>query len=194
MAPKGKMLAKAKAKPEATPRPWPPKVPMGPIEDVLPLIADDDESLDTLILPPPGLLDGVDLHFGPEEMEYVCQCLEKNTTVTQLNASMSAIGDAGAKHIAALLDKDDKGTKGTIARLSLNGCGIGSEGARALADGLARSDVMVVELTSNRIDDAGGKALLEALRQNKKLRELKLSFNPISQEIEAEIERALLLR
>lgn len=190
MAPKAGRIVKSLAKPKVAPRQWPPKVPMGPIEDILPLIAEDDESLDTLMLPSPGLLDGAEgVAFRPEEIEYVCTCLEKNTSVTHLNVSMSPIGDAGAAHIATLLEK-----RTSIARLSLNSCGIGSEGAIALAESLSRSDVIVVELTSNRIDDAGGKALLEAVLQNKKLKELKLSFNCLSQELEAEMDKVLMLR
>eukprot|EP00439_Symbiodinium_sp_Y106_P063493 s1977_g9.t2 len=191
MAPKAGKIVKSLAKPKVAPRQWPPKVPMGPIEDILPLIAEDDESLDTLMLPCPGLLDGESegVAFGPKEIEYVCTCLEKNTTVTHLNVSMSPIGDAGAAHIAALLEKGKP-----IARLSLNSCGIGSEGAKALSESLCGSDVIVVELTSNRIDDTGGKALLEAVQKNKKLKELKLSFNSISQELEAELDKILMLR
>ena len=190
MAPKATRKPATKPK-AAAPRPWPPKVPLGPIEDVLPLIADDDESVDTLMVPSPGLLgDGAQgADFGPEEIHYVCQCLQKNTSVTQLNVSMSPIGDVGAAHIAALLEPGRQ-----LMRLSLNSCDIGSDGAQALAEGLARCDVMVVELTNNRIDDAGCQALLGAVQQNTRLKEVQLSFNHISRELEAEMEKALRLR
>ncbi|CAE7463477.1 Nod1 [Symbiodinium pilosum] len=193
MAPKpaGKTLAKPKAGKAVFPKPWPPKVPLGSMKDVLPLIKADDESLDTLMLPSPGMLgdgaQGVD--FGPDDIQYLCQCLEKNKTVTHLNVSMSPIGDVGAAHIAALLEKGQP-----ILRLSMNGCGISSLGAQSLAKGLAQSEVMVVELTSNRIDDVGGRALLDAVQQNKRLQDVQLGFNSISPEMEAEMEKVFMLR
>eukprot|EP00435_Cladocopium_sp_Y103_P037973 s1644_g10.t1 len=107
MAPKAARSAASKA-PKV--RPWPPKVAMGPCEDILPQIEADDDNLDTLMLPAPGLLGeageastGSVPSYGAEEMEYVCRCLRRNTSVTQLNASMNRIGDAGARHVAALL-------------------------------------------------------------------------------------------
>lgn len=54
------------------PKRWPPKVPLGPIEDVLPLIEADDETLDSLMLPSPQLL-GEEAPstpaFGPDELD-----------------------------------------------------------------------------------------------------------------------------
>ena len=181
-----------KAVKQSAPKPWPPKVPLGPIEDILPLIEADDESLDSLMLPSPGLL-GEDVPipiFGPEEMTYVCQCLRKNSSVTHLNASMNLICDEGAKEVAQMLE-----TSGLpLMRLSLNGCGIGEQGAKALAEALATSKVVVVELMNNEIGEAGGQALLEAVKKNKHLKEVKLSFNSISQETEAQIEKTLMMR
>mmetsp|Transcript_19717 Transcript_19717/g.37069 ORF Transcript_19717/g.37069 Transcript_19717/m.37069 type:complete len:187 (+) Transcript_19717:33-593(+) len=185
MAPKHPGKSKSTASPA-----WPPKVPMGPIEDVLPLVSEDDDSLDTLMIPSPGLLgegcEGAD--FGPDEMKYVCQCLEKNKSVTQLNASMSPIGDAGAAHLARLLEAG----KAPLLRISLNGCSIGPEGAKALAKALVHSDVMVLELMNNHISDQGCEALIAAARENKRLKELKVSFNSISERLETELEKLLM--
>ncbi|CAK9096268.1 Nucleotide-binding oligomerization domain-containing protein 1 (Caspase recruitment domain-containing protein 4) [Durusdinium trenchii] len=196
MAPKRSAATAAK---KADLRPWPPKVPLGTIEDILPLIQADDDSLDSLMLPAPGLLgDDVPISpFGPAEMEYVCQCLRKNSSVTHLNASMNPIGDQGAKCVSEMLRCTGAGAGAPLplARLSLNGCGIGAVGARALAEALeTASELIVVELVNNEMGEDGGQALLEAVKRNKHLKEVKVSLNSISAETEAEIEKTLMLR
>eukprot|EP00438_Fugacium_kawagutii_P006383 Skav214716 [mRNA] locus=scaffold2250:198608:199907:+ [translate_table: standard] len=121
--------------------------------------------------------------FGAEEMEYVCQCLRANTQVTQLNVSMNPIGDEGARHVAAMLAEG----RPPLARcleghrtgcLSLNGCSIGAAGGQALAEAVAAApELMIVELMNNHMGEAqcrrqeGGKALLESLRKNERLKE-----------------------
>ncbi|CAJ1385243.1 unnamed protein product [Effrenium voratum] len=193
MAKPGSAQPKApKARPKfAAPKPWPPKVPLGELEDILPLVEANDESIDAVMLPP-DLGDGFTAEaFGPKEVEYLCQRLENNTSVTQLNLSMNPLGDEGAAHVAALLARPGL----PLARLSLNGCGIGAQGARHLASALAeRPELSVVELMNNRLGAEGGEAILEALSKNKKLREVKVSFSSIPESIETKIEKILMTR
>eukprot|EP00930_Biecheleria_cincta_P067590 TRINITY_DN54297_c0_g1_i1.p1 TRINITY_DN54297_c0_g1~~TRINITY_DN54297_c0_g1_i1.p1 ORF type:complete len:237 (+),score=63.51 TRINITY_DN54297_c0_g1_i1:59-712(+) len=190
-------VAAAKARSAPAPRIWPPKVPMGPMDDVLPMIEQDDDCLDTLMLPSPDMITEADAAakttaFGPEEIEYICKCLEKNSSVTQLNVSFNPLGDLGAAHVASLLSAS---TKLALVRLSLNSCGIGADGACALAEALAsHGSVEVVELMNNKIDDRGGEALLAVLNKNKRLKQLMLSFNQVSEELESRIDKALLMR
>ncbi|CAE8698340.1 unnamed protein product [Polarella glacialis] len=183
---------KTSANDKGTPKVWPPKVPLGPFEDVLPLVEADDDSLDTLILPYPGLVGGAGSgSFGPEEVEYICKCLQNNTSVTHLNTSFNPLGDQGAAHIASLLAG---ASKLPLVRLSLNGCGISAIGAQALAEGLGEANVEVVELMNNIIDDEGGEALLAALQRNKRWKQLQVSFNQISDPLQSRIEQVLRLR
>mmetsp|Transcript_65617 Transcript_65617/g.211724 ORF Transcript_65617/g.211724 Transcript_65617/m.211724 type:complete len:198 (-) Transcript_65617:123-716(-) len=197
MAPKAKPASAPKAKAKAAaasqaPAAWPPKVPMGPIEDVLPMIEANDEDIDMLMLR--SLEAGMDAEgtFGPKEIEYVCECLQKNSMLTHLNASFNPVGDSGVEHIAKLLSNG--GAKG-LMRLELNCCGVGSAGAIALAEVLTDNKTMqVVELMNNSIDDEGGKALLEMLKKNRKLKQLQVSLNQISAELQAQIDKQLLIR
>lgn len=101
---------------------------------------------------------------------------------------MNPIGDLGAKHLADLLAQ-----RPPLARLALNGCGIGLPGARALAEALPQSRLEVLELMQNGIPDEGGQALLEAIPLSR-LSELQLSMNPISPDTAQQLERALMLR
>lgn len=187
----------AKAQPRAlpaAPKEWPPRVPFGSIEDVLPLIAADDDSFDTLMLGPPQAQEGgsAALCFGPDECEYMCGCLRKNTTVTHLNVSFHAVGDRGAAHIAELIG-NAQGPR--LSRLELNSCDIGGAGAVALAEALiASQSLQVVELMSNRIDDEGGQALLEMLKKNRHVKQLSVSFNHISEGLQEQIDKQLLMR
>eukprot|EP00434_Breviolum_minutum_P018288 symbB.v1.2.016134.t2/scaffold1221.1/size130907/10 len=139
------------------------------------------------MLPVPGMLEEIELQsYGAEEMEYVCQCLQKNTSVTQLNASMNLIGDVGAKHVASMLSQSPKLP---LARLSLNGCGIGAEGGKALAEALAsHSDLMIVELMNNNLGEEGGQALLKALERNKRLKEVKVAWATSSEGLHDAVE------
>ena len=222
------------------PKRWPPKVPLGPMEDVLPLIEADDETLDSLMLPSKQLLgEEAPKAFGPDELdaagllschckretsdhfrhvqslsaklfgnwkarevevgrsragklrreEYICACLRQNSTVTYLNCSMNPIGDVGAKQLASLL----AGPKPPLQRLALNGCGIGSEGALALAQALPESTLEALELMQNGICDEGGQGLLAAMKESR-LKELLLSMNPIKEGTAEQLERAMMLR
>lgn len=185
------------------PRPWPPKVQLGPIDDVLPLIADNDDSIDTLMLRAPAADDQEESSgvIGPAEFEYVCACLRNSTNVTHLNASFNAIGDDGAAHLAQLLRTipTDKNARMKphldLMRVSLNSCGIGAVGIVTLAEALLENRcVQTLELMDNNIDDVGGRALLDMLKKNRALKNLVLSLNPISEELQADIDKQLMIR
>lgn len=174
---------------------WPPKVPLGPIDDVLPMIAADDEDLDTLMLPPPGALgDTAAAAYGPEECGYICKCLKTNRTVTTLNISFNPIGDQGIEEIAALLDPTND-TGPDLFRVLLNGCSVGNRGAQAVAVALADNKTLqVLELSNNGIEEEGGKALLDMLKRNRTIKQLQLSLNPISEDLQAQISKQLMIR
>mmetsp|Transcript_21880 Transcript_21880/g.49897 ORF Transcript_21880/g.49897 Transcript_21880/m.49897 type:complete len:230 (-) Transcript_21880:174-863(-) len=172
---------------------YPPKVPLGPIEDVLPLIVQDDDSIDTLMLrgAEPGE-DGSAGAYTAKDCEYICQCLLKNTSITDLNFSFNEIGDDGAAAVANLLSRNEHPP---ISRLALNMCGVGNAGFRALMNALeGNQTVEVLEVTGNRIDDDGARSLVQLLKKNRRIKHVAYSLNPISGTVQEELGRELMIR
>jgi len=89
----------------------------------------------------------------------------------RLVLSNNSIGDGDAcKSLGSMLSK-----AGTLTRLDLRGCDIGSAGAASLADGLAASSgITHLDLSSNKIGDEGAAALATALKKNRSLQVLEL--------------------
>eukprot|EP00929_Paragymnodinium_shiwhaense_P008929 TRINITY_DN112923_c0_g1_i1.p1 TRINITY_DN112923_c0_g1~~TRINITY_DN112923_c0_g1_i1.p1 ORF type:complete len:215 (-),score=27.15 TRINITY_DN112923_c0_g1_i1:16-660(-) len=171
------------------PREWPPKVPLGPIPDILPMIEADDDDIDTLML---SMGEGATDRYGPDEIGYICGCLAKNTQIRHLNVSCCAVGDAGAAHIAKVLE----GGSTPIARLSLNSCGLGSLGAMAVIEALAANKhVQVLELSCNEgVDDEAGQAIVEMLKQNKSVKQITMAMCPLSDDLRTKIDKQLMIR
>lgn len=160
---------------------------------MLPLVAADDDVIDTLMLhnPTRSREEGGQGQYDASDIAYVCECLRANTSVTHLNASFNPMGDEGARHIAGLLRNPDH----PLARLSLTGCEIGSAGAQALAEALAEDKRLVVlEVDGNAIGDDGGEAFAQALSRNRKVRQLSVARNPMAVALMEKIDRQLMMR
>eukprot|EP00927_Polykrikos_kofoidii_P078500 TRINITY_DN75316_c0_g1_i1.p2 TRINITY_DN75316_c0_g1~~TRINITY_DN75316_c0_g1_i1.p2 ORF type:complete len:232 (-),score=51.33 TRINITY_DN75316_c0_g1_i1:37-681(-) len=172
------------------PRQWPPQVPLGPIADILPMLAADDDDIDSVMLRGPS--EEEPRMYSPEDVEYICGCLQSNTTVTDLNFSFNPLGDIGAAHVATLLES---APKLPLVRLSLNNCSIGASGTKALAAALGqRKGIDMVQINSNEVGDEGGAALVDMLKQNKGIKQLVLAMCCISEEVQSQIDRELMMR
>ena len=118
-----------------------------------------------------------------EGTKAICEALEQNTTLKELDISGGYEGDiggsAGAKHVAKML-----GVNGALTSLDLSNnqlCGLNhygrgtytAEGITAIADALlVNSTLTKLSLAQNKLEEAGTKAICEALEQNMTLKEL----------------------
>jgi uncharacterized protein (TIGR02996 family) len=136
-----------------------------------------------------GRLTVLDLHrnrIGDSGVTALAESLHF-THLAELDLSWNWIGLAGAQALAG------SPRLGNLNALSLDNNDIGDEGARALAASPYLRRLTVLNLASSGIGDDGARALLRSLRQGplKHVRQLHLSHNAISQDLRADIEKAL---
>ena len=101
----------------------------------------------------------------------LCQMLQRNSTLTQLNLIYtSGVSDTGAFFIAEGLKLNT-----SLRTLWLTKCGISAEGAKFISGALEiNTSLKVISLTGNELGDTGVGYLANALKRNKSLKELYL--------------------
>ncbi|CAG9466977.1 unnamed protein product [Pedinophyceae sp. YPF-701] len=120
-------------------------------------------------------------HYNKKESLYtdeLAEGLKTNTALRNLDLSGRVIGIAGAKKLAAALRENT-----TLQSLILDVCGIRSKGGVALADALKRnaaSNLCYLSLGANVLGDDCARAFAELLRTNRRLMELGLGGNSIT--------------
>lgn len=107
----------------------------------------------------------------------LAEILRDNTWLQELNLSLNNIGSRGANALAKVLE-----TNTGLLSLNLAFTFIGDEEVIALAKALKNTNLQKLDLSNNRISDNGLKALLEALKSSRTLKEL--SLNSIAMSIE----------
>jgi len=152
-----------------------------------------------------------DRQSGPSEMEFASRSLRSTVVaieggkVTSLNASENAIGDHGAERVAlalagnralVALHLSDNGIRDagaeliaealegncTLTALHLSRNSIGPHGAAKLAAVLASGALAELDLSDNRLGDAGAVALAGALEPTARLETLDLRVNSVGDE------------
>ena len=142
-----------------------------------------------------------DNNLGEEGTKAICEALEQNKTLKELDISE---GTAGAKHVANMLcvnvaltklslaqnKLEEAGTKSickaleqntTLKELDISGdhCGSntgGSAGAKHVAKMVRVNGALTkLSLAQNKLEEVGTKAICEALEQNTTLKELDIS-------------------
>jgi len=126
--------------------------------------------------------------LGHEGTKTICEALEQNKTLKELDISGEMFGKsniggtAGVKHVAKML-----GVNGGLTSLDLSSnqlCGLShfgsgtytAEGITAIADALRVNGALTkMSLDCNMLGEEGTKAICEALEQNTTLKELDLS-------------------
>jgi hypothetical protein len=102
------------------------------------------------------------------------KCLARNRTITALNISNNNIGDYAVQHLANALR-----TNNVMTFLDISYNGVLPKGAIVMAHALEENKTMLdCSFEGNCIGEAGGKALLRAMRQAaEKKRQLRINFN-----------------
>jgi len=102
------------------------------------------------------------------------KCLALNKTLTSLNLSSNNIGDYAAQHLANSLRKNT-----SMVKLDISYNGIMPKGTLVMSHALEENQALLdVSFEGNCIGEAGGKALLRAMRQAaEKKRQLRINFN-----------------
>jgi hypothetical protein len=122
---------------------------------------------------PPTRLELCDLIISPWDAKHLAADLEDNHTLELLNLSGSKIGNEGVKDLAAAL-KDNH----TLKCLNLTRNSI--EDVGALVTNLkGRQSLTELNLYSNHLGPAGGKAIASLLKDNHTLKYLNLAYNMI---------------
>jgi Ran GTPase-activating protein (RanGAP) involved in mRNA processing and transport len=136
------------------------------------------------------------IEFGNDKKNDLFKLAQGTFTGTTLNFAYNNIGDAGAKALAGMLEKNE-----TITELDLSSNNIGIEGAIALGRACAGKNIKVefgnngvnnlfelaqetftgttFNLWGNEIGGAGAKSLADMLKVNKTITKLDLSGNNI---------------
>jgi hypothetical protein len=116
--------------------------------------------------------------YTAEGITAIADALGVNGTLTCLNISNNLIGDNGVKPICEALKQHS-----SLKVLDLNARHysrgtIGPQGAQYLADmPIVNGALTKLSLASNKLEEAGTKAICKALEQNKTLKELDISGN-----------------
>ena len=129
--------------------------------------------------------------LGEEGTKAICEALEQNKTLKELDIRGSIYGEngniggtAGVKHVAKML-----AVNGVLTSLNLSSNQIGGYwdddqktcvftpvGPKAIADALlVNGGLTKISLAQNKLEEDGTKAICEALEQNKTLKELDIS-------------------
>ena len=139
--------------------------------------------------------------LGEEGTKAICEALEQNKTLKELDVSGGIGGSAGAKRVAKMLGfnggltalnlsdnslkdegvnevceaiKSNKETK--LASLNFKDNGIGPVGAKSVAAMVAVTGGLTkISLAKNKLGEEGTKAICEAIEQNTTLNELDIS-------------------
>eukprot|EP01062_Namystynia_karyoxenos_P038865 TRINITY_DN2824_c0_g1_i1.p1 TRINITY_DN2824_c0_g1~~TRINITY_DN2824_c0_g1_i1.p1 ORF type:complete len:339 (+),score=126.03 TRINITY_DN2824_c0_g1_i1:78-1019(+) len=110
------------------------------------------------------------LRAGPDVCRALCDALETNQTVIDVDLSDNAIGDAGASHVASMLARNR-----IVRFLNLSRNNITDDGIIYIAKSLrSNSTLQVLSLSANPFGDKGAGELARALPHNSGLRELVL--------------------
>lgn len=137
------------------------------------------------------------------DVRKLTSALKENLTITEIDLSKTQIGDEGAKILAEYLQDNHY-----IKRLDLYQALIHDEGMIALAKSLESNSALTsINLTGhyptgyyggfewyqpdNRIGTQGAKALAKAIEVNSSLTEVMFCYNPIWEEGEAALEKAI---
>lgn len=145
------------------------------------------------------ILDGLGLDdFGALVVARLCRRASDGAAGSQggMVRSLSlngnpAIGPAGAGHLARTLLVAGH----PLRSLFLTDCGLGDEGAAAVADAVHWSEtLMILEMRKNSITETGASALARALRKNGSLTNMYLSKNNINDDGAMLLSRAILWR
>ncbi|MED6238750.1 hypothetical protein ATANTOWER_029004 [Ataeniobius toweri] len=100
------------------------------------------------------------------------KCLQNNWTVTGLDLRYDNVSDAGAGHLADLLEVEDS----ALRSLDLTFNNIQTEGAKVLANCLqGNSSLLSLRLSGNKIGNIGAMHLASMLLVNRKLQKLELA-------------------
>ena len=117
--------------------------------------------------------------FDPSDYKQVAQQLPAPETELKLMDSHWRVAGGERGRVAARLLR----VSGALVKLDLFDCGIGDEGAMALAAGVAASDSLVeLWLGDNSIGDEGAKALAAGVASSGSLTILNLAINKIGDE------------
>ena len=117
--------------------------------------------------------------FDPSDYKQVAQQLPAPETELKLMDSHWRVAGGERGRVAARLLR----VSGALVKLDLFDCGIGDEGAMALAAGVAASDSLVeLWLGDNSIGDEGAKALAAGVASSGSLVTLNLAINKIGDE------------
>jgi Ran GTPase-activating protein (RanGAP) involved in mRNA processing and transport len=131
----------------------------------------------------------LDLRFnciGNQGVGHLALALERNTDLCLINLAYNLIGDEGARYLAASLKRNT-----SLQTLVLCDNEIGDAGARCIADVLERNTTLRgVSLAHCEIHNDGARRLATALEHNSTLSQIDLAFNPISEEMKAELQKA----
>ncbi|KAM3593248.1 uncharacterized protein V6R79_008445 [Siganus canaliculatus] len=107
-----------------------------------------------------------------EDVLALSKCLRNNQCVTGLDLSFSDVSDAGAAHLAELLQQDGSALKSLDLRFS----SIQADGAEVLARSLqGNSSLLCLRLSRNVLGTRGALQLASMLQVNRSLRELEVS-------------------
>jgi Ran GTPase-activating protein (RanGAP) involved in mRNA processing and transport len=149
----------------------------------------------------------VNTEAGVQGAEHIADLLEESSSLRELYLCENELGDEGVTIICRgvlastslrLIDLRSNGItaaaalsiQGVVARsqfllsLGLGNNELGNNGAAAIARGLQGLNCVVqkLDLSENKIEKAGGRAIASILHLNKSLNDLNLSFNPIGDE------------
>eukprot|EP00659_Diplonema_papillatum_P005619 gene5619-8569_t len=126
------------------------------------------------------------------QLAYICEALAKNDYVQTMNLGHNHISLSGVVQLI-----DTLRTRGNVVSLSLrNNILDGSNVGRAFAEFLAgpySAELASLDLSHNDVNEAGVRALLEALEHNDTLIELNLSGSCVSDELLDEASRCVKL-
>ena len=102
-------------------------------------------------------------NIGNQDVQYICEALKVNNTLTNLDLSHNSIFDAGAQYLSEALKANN-----TVTNLDLSCNGISEVGAQYLSEALKFNDTVTnLDLRANKISDVGAQYLSEALKVNK---------------------------
>lgn len=115
--------------------------------------------------------------LGHDAAKEIARALGTNGSVRLLELDSNAIGDAGAAHLAQVLQKN---MDLKLKMLDLTSNGIGDKGANQLAEALEKNVTLEqLDLSSNRIKDSGVSRFATSLRSNRTLRSISLNSNKV---------------
>lgn len=118
----------------------------------------------------------IDLSYygiDPRNIRAMAKALKYNRTVDSLCLKDNFLTIDAAYHLGEMLS-----TNSTLVELNLEGCRIGSEGARRLFSGIiGNRHLSVLDLSRNELDEAGGEHFAEAIFRGADIKEIYLRKN-----------------